>query len=143
MKRSFFIHFLNHSRRWRRVAEAPELGSRGPRVAHKTGRKHRASDASFPRHPFSALGGKGSHLPFPPLHTWQDKITDTTSVWNLGISMCFEKHTVNVCIHQGGANMIRRSKGMLPFVPFGPFHKIAFNFCDITMRPWPFAVPQA
>ena len=79
----------------------------------------------------------GTHRPFSPLHTWQDKITDTTSVWNLGISMCFEKHTVNVCIHTC-ANMIRRSKGMLPFVPFGPFHKIAFNFCDITMRPWPF-----
>ena len=32
----------------------------------------------------------------------------------------------------GGANMIRRSKGMLPSVPFRPFHRIAFNFCNIT-----------
>ena len=45
--------------------------------------------------------------------------------------MCFEKHTVNVCIHQGGANMIRRSKGMLLSVPFRPFHRIAFDFCNI------------
>ena len=37
-----------------------------------------------------------------------------------------------MCIHQGGANMIRRSNGMHPFVPLRPFHKIAFNFCDIT-----------
>ena len=65
----------------------------------------------------------------------ESRIEDT-----FGISKCFEKHTVNVCMHQGSANIIRRSKEMLPFVPF---HKIAFNFCEITMRPWPFAVPQA
>ena len=27
--------------------------------------------------------------------------------------------------------MIRRSKGMLLSVPFRPFHRIAFNFCNI------------
>ena len=28
--------------------------------------------------------------------------------------------------------MIRRSKGMLPSEPFRPFHRITFNFCNIT-----------
>ena len=84
----------------------------------------------FPRDPrsrvFQRSSVPGTHRPFPPLHTWQDKITDTTSLWNLGISMCFEKHTVNRCIHQGGSNMIRRGKRMRPF------RRIAFNFCNIT-----------
>ena len=42
----------------------------------------------------------------------------------------FPRH--NGCIHQGGSNMIRRSKGMLPSEPFRPFHRITFNFCNIT-----------
>ena len=49
-----------------------------------------------------------------------------TSVSKLRTSMCFEKHTVNRCIHQGGSNMIRRGKRMRPF------RRIAFNFCNIT-----------
>ena len=47
MKRSFFIHFLKHSRRWRRAAEAPELGSRAPRAARKPDASRGASGASF------------------------------------------------------------------------------------------------
>ena len=68
---------------------------------------------------------------FPLSIPGRTKTRIQTSVWNLGISMSFEKHTVNGCIHQGSSNMICRSKGMLLSVPFRPFHRIAFNFCNI------------
>ena len=68
----------------------------------------------------------GVTSPFPLFIPGRTKTRIQTSVSKLRISMCFEKHTVNRCIHQGGSNMIRRGKRMRPF------RRIAFNFCNIT-----------
>ena len=68
----------------------------------------------------------GVTAPFPLSIPGRTKPRIQTSVSKLRISMCFEKHTVNRCIHQGGSNMIRRGKRMRPF------RRIAFNFCNIT-----------
>ena len=68
----------------------------------------------------------GVTSPFPLSIPGRTKTRIETSVSKLRTSMCFEKHTVNRCIHQGGSNMIRRGKRMRPF------RRIAFNFCNIT-----------
>ena len=68
----------------------------------------------------------GVPSPFPLSIPCRTKTRIQTSVSKLRISMCFEKHTVNRCIHQGGSNMIRRGKRMRPF------RRIAVNFCNIT-----------
>ena len=68
----------------------------------------------------------GVPSPFPLSIPCRTKTRIQTSVSKLRITMCFEKHTVNRCIHQGGSNMIRRGKRMRPF------RRIAVNFCNIT-----------